>query len=98
MSFYDFFTGLENTPLGVAIKESTWMFPAIEAVHLLALALLGGAVLLLDLRLLGIGLKAYPASTVEKGVRPWLAIAIATLIGSGVLIGFSETLKLWGKP
>jgi hypothetical protein len=98
MSFYDVFTGLENTPLGEAIKESTWLFPVIEAGHLLALAVLGGAVILLDLRLLGVGLKAYPVSTVEKGVRPWLIGAILALVATGVLIGFSETLKLWGKP
>lgn len=98
MSFYDVFVGIEETPLGQTIKESNWMFPAIEAVHLLALATLGGAVLLLDLRLVGIGLTAYPPSTVEKGVRPWLTWAVVVLIASGLLIGASETLKLWGKP
>ena len=36
---------------------SLWLFPVIEAVHLLGLCVLGGAVLLVDLRLLGVGLR-----------------------------------------
>jgi len=55
MSLYDVFDAIEQSPIGAGIKNSTWLFPGIEAVHLLALALLGGSVLLLDLRLLGVG-------------------------------------------
>jgi hypothetical protein len=82
----------------VAIKESSWLFPAIEAVHLLALALLGGALLMLDLRMLGVGLTSEPTSAVEREARPWLIAALAAMIVSGVLIGCSEALKLYDKP
>jgi hypothetical protein len=85
---------IEAMPLGEAIKNSTWLFPGIEAVHLLALALLGGALLMLDLRLLGAGLTAQPPSAVERASRPWLVGAILTLIGTGLLIGTSEAVKL----
>lgn len=85
---------IEATPLGAGIKNSIWLFPGIEAVHLLALALLGGALLMLDLRLLGAGLTRQSPSTVERSTRPWLIAAILTLIGTGVLIGASEAVKL----
>jgi hypothetical protein len=98
MSLYDVFAAVENSPLGAGIKQSTWLFPGIEAVHLLALAMLGGSVLLLDLRLMGVGLKAYPPSAIERGARPWMVAAIAVLIITGLLIGSSEALKLYGKP
>ncbi len=88
---------IEASPLGEAIKESAWLFPAIEAVHLLALALLGGALLMLDLRLLGLGLTGQPVRAVERSARPWLIMAIATMITTGVLIGASETLKLYDR-
>ena len=97
-SLYDLADALEKTPLGQSIRESTWLFPAIEATHLLALALLGGAVILLDLRLMGVGLTGQPVSTVERGVRPYLVWSVIALIATGVLIGLSETLKLYGKP
>lgn len=97
MDLYAQFAAVEGSSLGTAIKESLWLFPAIEAVHLLALALLGGAVLLLDLRLLGLGLTLQPTSAVERGARPWLIAALTTMIVSGVLIGISEALKLYDK-
>jgi hypothetical protein len=97
MDLYAQFAAVEATALGTQIKESLWLFPAIEAVHLLALALLGGSLLMLDLRLLGVGLTLVPTSQVERGSRPWLVAALATMIISGVLIGISEALKLYDK-
>lgn len=98
MDIYAQFTAAENSTLGTAIKESLWLFPAIEAIHLLALALLGGALLMLDLRLLGSGLVLQSTSLVERSTRPWLLSALATLVVTGVLIGISEALKLYDKP
>src|SRR5262249_48844264 len=74
-----------------------WLFPAIEAVHLIALAFLGGALLMLDLRLLGAGLRAKPVSYVEHNARPWLIGALITMIVTGTLIGISEALKLYDR-
>ena len=98
MSLYAQFAAVEASALGGTIKESAWLFPAIEALHLLALALLGGALLMLNLRLLGAGLSAQPVSEVERSARPWLVAALATMIVTGVLIGTSEALKLYDKP
>jgi hypothetical protein len=97
MNLYQLFAGLEATPIGAGIKHSVWLFPAIETIHLLALALLGGAILLLDLRLLGFALTAQSPATIERNARPWLIGAIATLVVTGVLQGLSEALKLYDK-
>ena len=98
MSLYHLFEALEATPIGEGIKNSVWLFPAIEAIHLLALAMLGGAIVLLDLRLLGLGLIGQSASTVERSARPWLIGAIVAMLVTGVLLGLSEALKLYDKP
>ena len=52
-----FFEWCDATALGEAVRNSLWLFPAIEAVHLLGLCVLGGSLLVVDLRLLGLGLK-----------------------------------------
>ena len=49
------FVWLEHSWLGIAVNESKWAFAALEAGHLLSLAMLGGAVLLVDLRILDSG-------------------------------------------
>jgi len=97
MSLYPWFEALEATPVGDGIKESVWLFPVIESVHLLALAMLGGAILMLDLRLLGVGLTSQKTSTVERAARPWLIGALLTMIVTGALLGTSEALKLYDK-
>jgi hypothetical protein len=98
MDLYPLFDTLEMTAVGVAIRESIWLFPVIEAVHLLALATLGGAALMLDLRLLGLGLKGHSPAMLEKSARPYLFGAILMLIATGVPLALSEALKLYGKP
>ena len=52
-----FFEWCEASWIGNAIRQSLWLFPVIEAVHLLGLCVLGGAVLMVDLRMLGAGLR-----------------------------------------
>ena len=52
-----FFQWCYDTWIGATIRESTWLFPLIEAFHLVGLGLTAGTVLTVDLRLLGVGLS-----------------------------------------
>ena len=97
MNLYALFETLERSAIGEGIRQSSWLFPVVEAAHLLALALLGGAVLMLDLRLLGAGLASQSPATLEKQVRPWLIGAICAMVATGVPLALSEALKLYGK-
>lgn len=92
------FQQLETSGLGLVVRESVWLFPAIEAVHLLGLSLLGGAVLLVDLRLLGAGLTGTPAALLARQARPWLTASIALMIATGVPLFLSEAVKCYYSP
>jgi hypothetical protein len=83
------------TRLGQAISTSTWAFAVIESVHLLALAVIGGAVLIVDLRLLGFGLPAQPLERVARDAWPWFAGSWVVMILTGTLLFVSEPLKLY---
>jgi len=95
MSILSFFTWCENSALGEAIRGSRWLFPAIESFHLLGLAMMGGAVLLVNLSLLGLGIGRKPAAQLWRDTRPWLAASLAVNIVSGVLLFTSEAVKLY---
>ena len=97
MDLYDLFDLLQHTAVGVGIRRSSWLFPVIEAVHLVAFALLGGALLILDLRLLGLGLTAQAPSAVERQTRPWFIAGFAGMVATGTLLFLSEAIKLYGK-
>jgi len=90
-----FFTWCENTALGEAIRASNWLFPVIESFHLLGLAVIGGAVLVLNLRLLGFVLVRQPVARVWRDTRPWLLGSLAVMIASGLLLFTSEAIKLY---
>jgi hypothetical protein len=78
------FEWLEHSWLGTAVNNSTWAFAAIEACHLLALAALGGAILIVDLRLLGFGLKEERISYVGQTAQPWLIGGLTAAVITGI--------------
>ena len=64
----------------------------------MGLAVLGGALLLVDLRLLGVGMRGVPVATLARSARPWLRGSLALTVGSGVLLFLSEALKCYENP
>lgn len=98
MTLYALCEAIEATALSAAIRESLWLFPVIEAVHLVALAVLGGSLLVVDLRLMGAGLTRQSIAEVEQGARAWFLGALALMITTGSLLGVSEAVKLYDRP
>jgi hypothetical protein len=95
MSLLPFFEWCENTAIGEAIRNSLWLFPVIEGFHLLALALIGGAVLLVNMRLLGLLLRERPVAELARDVQPWLLGGLLVMFASGVPLFLSESIKCY---
>jgi hypothetical protein len=93
-----FFEWCETLWLGRAVVGSLWLFPVIEAVHLLGLSVLGGAILVVDLRMLGLGLKNRSVVELAREARPWLLGALAVMIATGVPLFLSEPTKCYYSP
>ncbi len=68
---------LETSGVGRWMREALWAYPAVETVHIIGLALLFGTIVIVDLRLLGLG-RSVSAVAVTRNVLPW------TLAGFGV--------------
>lgn len=96
MSLYHTAQNIEASVLGQTIRESTWLFPAIESTHLLALALLGGSILIMSVSILGWGL-ATPVAELYKSAHRYLNGAVIALLITGVLLAISEPVKLYGR-
>jgi hypothetical protein len=84
MSLLDYLKWLQYTPLLSGMRSSTWIFPIIASLHLMGLALLGGAVLFLDLHLLGYGLRQQSLAQVARDSERWLVISLAILLPTGI--------------
>lgn len=91
----EYFEMLEDTGLGSYVRESLWLFPVIEAIHLLGLCLLGGAVLVVDLRLFGWGLKGQGIAELARHARRWMIGGVVLMILTGVPLFLSEAVKCY---
>ena len=95
MSLFPLFQGLEDSAIGQAFRNSAWLFPVTEAFHLLGLGLIGGALLIVDMRLLGLGLRNRSTSELAQETQPWLVGSLVVLIISGTLLFLSESVKCY---
>jgi hypothetical protein len=74
-----------SAPL-VAMRSSPWLFPVIATIHLMGLALIGGAVLVVDLRLLGLGLRSQPVAGLARDAERWLFRGLLVMVSTGILL------------
>jgi hypothetical protein len=93
MDLLPLFQWLYDTSIGETIRNSNWLFALIEAVHLVGLGIIGGAVLLVDLRLLGVGLTKQPTAQLWAGTKPWLIGSVIVMFITGVPLFMAEAVK-----
>jgi hypothetical protein len=98
MSLLPFFTWCEKSAIGEAIRNSQWLFPVIESVHLLALVLIAGAVLVVDMRLFGLGLRRQPVAQLARDAQPWLIGGLMVMLTTGILLFLAEAIKCYYSP
>ena len=90
-----YFQSLEASALSRAISTSSWAFAVVESIHLLALAVIGGAVLMLDLRFLGFGLRRQSIREVADEAQPWLITSLIVMLVTGAVLFISEPIKCY---
>jgi hypothetical protein len=88
---------LKATRLSVFIRESKWGFSLIEMVHLLALAALGGALLIGALRVFGIILNEQPLQATLRDLSRIIAFGILAMLLSGFLLFADGPLRYYGN-
>jgi len=80
------------------MRNSHWDFAIVEMAHLLGLAGLGGAILIVDLRLLGVVLRRRPVARLAKDLWPILIGSLAVMLASGTLLATAFPLKYYYSP
>jgi len=91
------FKFFDKSWIGTWVSDSTWLFPAIEAVHIVALCLLFGALLMLNLRLLGLALTNKPVRQLARDLAPWVLCSLIIILSSGILLFASEAMKAYAS-
>ena len=88
---------IEATPLATAMRQSAWLYPTVEVVHLLGLGTVVGSAVLIDLRLLGRS-PALPVSGVLAHAVPVALCAAAVAVLSGATLFSAHAVTLVDNP
>jgi len=79
-------------------KSSIYLGPGINLVHLVAMCTFMGALLLVDLRLLGAGLTNQPVRQVARNAQPWLIGGLIMLTLTGIPAVMTVALEEYANP
>ncbi len=93
-----FFRWCEEGSLGGLIQHSRWSFAIIETIHIMALAVLLGALLIIDLHILGWAMRQQHAGEVVKQFGPWSWISLGFMVLTGIPMYLSEAVRLGNSP
>ncbi len=94
----EFAKWLEATPFSLAIQNTPWAIPAMQSVHVLAVALVFWSALAIDLRLLKVIGRTEPATAYTDRYMPVAWWGLAALLASGAILIIGEpdrTLTNW---
>ena len=86
---------LEDSYIGEYVRSSLWLFPVIQSFHLIGLGILGGAVVVGDLRLMGILMRTESTRYVIRVTRPWFNFGLFILIITGIPLFLSEAVRCY---
>ena len=88
---------IENSALGLAMRQSLWLYPIVEIVHLAGIALLFGSIAILDLRLLGLS-RDVPVRRLAAHVLPWTAASFLLIVPSGLAMFAAHASDFIASP
>ncbi len=77
-------------PANYPLNTNEWSFPVCEIFHIIGFALLIGTIFIVDLRLMGLGMKRQTAAQLVKDTAPWTLVGLVLILITGPLIFFSQ--------
>lgn len=97
MAIADWLQFLEHSSWAVSIRQSTWLYPFLEIIHIIGIVLLVGAAFLFDLRLLGFS-KQLPIDSLERHLWWWSIRGSLLVVPSGLMLFITNASTLGYDP
>lgn len=88
---------LYDTPLSTAIRLVPGLIPGLQSVHLLAIAILLGSAIVMELRLAGVLAADVAQRIVVRRYLPWLLGALGVLLLTGMTLVIAEPQRVLGN-
>jgi Family of unknown function (DUF6644) len=98
MSIIPLLEEIQKNSLSLAIREGGLPYPIIGGIHLLAIAIFGGMVLMTDMRLMGWGMMRWKVSEIVQQLRLWKWAGFVVITVTGLLLAWAEPIRLYKSP
>ena len=86
---------IEALPSSIAIRESVNGYSALLAIHVIGMCIFGGLVLMMDLRLMGIGNMGTPFSQLQKRLFPWQVFGMLLSAATGAILIYGQPTRFY---
>ena len=93
-----FLRWLVNSPWSHGINAYEWIFPAIQSVHFIGFAVSIGSIAIVDLRLLGFGMKRQAPAELAADLNRWTLLGIAMMLVTGFLMFSTDAVTYHNNP
>ena len=93
-ALFRFHSYADHSFIGVWIRDHTFALAIIEAIHLIGITLMLGAICTVNFRLFGFALKSRPVHEVVEGFGRWTMVGYIWVFSTGILLFIAEALKL----
>jgi hypothetical protein len=90
MTLHELSGALYTTPISTGIRETAWIIPTTQSIHIVAIAVVVGSAVVTDLRLAGVLATDETPQTVVRRYLPWMWAALAVLLTTGVIMAVGE--------
>ena len=91
------FEWVQALPSSTAIRESLYGYPYLLTAHVLSMCVFGGLVIMMDLRLAGIGHLRTPFSEIQRCLFPWQMAAFGLSAITGLLLFYGQPMRFYGS-
>jgi hypothetical protein len=91
------FEWVEAFPSSIAFRESTYVYPATLTAHVVGMCVFAGLVIMMDLRLLGVGNTRTPLSQVQRRLFRWQMVGMGLSASTGLLLVYGQPMRFYGN-
>jgi len=95
MPLRDLFQWLSEMPWSIGLRESLYVSPYLTVAHVVSMCIFAGLIVMMDLRLLGVGNMHTPFSEVQRRLFPWQMLGMALSSVTGLTLAFADPMRFY---
>jgi hypothetical protein len=98
MSIAQIFHWIQSTGWANALRESELVYPIVLSLHLSGIGFFGGAILMTNLRLMGLALQSSTIADLVRQLRPWKWAGFILVVTCGILMASAKADTYYPNP